>query len=155
MDFKPFCEREGARYKGQNKQNGGNPMPIELRVLGYGALLLLVYIFAAGHFKTRQYGLAWNMGPRDEDMPPLSPVAGRLVRAQANFLETFPLAIVALAGVVLAQKTTPTTATAAWVWLGARALYLPIYGMGVPVGRSLVWLASLGALLVILWTFLS
>ena len=130
-------------------------MPVELRVLAYGALLLLVHILLAGHFKTKQYGVKWNMGPRDEEQPPLSPVAGRMVRAQANFMETFPLAIVALAGVVIAQKTSATTAAAAWVWLGARVLYLPLYGAGIPLVRSLVWMAGTGALLVVLWALLA
>ncbi len=129
-------------------------MPIELRVLAYGALLLLVHIFAAGHFKTKQYGLTWNMGARDEELPPLAPVAGRMVRAQANFMETFPLAIVALAGVVIAGKTSETTAMAAWVWLGARVLYLPVYAAGIPKLRSLIWMASTIALLVLLWALL-
>jgi uncharacterized MAPEG superfamily protein len=129
-------------------------MPIELRVLAYGALLLLVHILVAGHFKTKQYGITWNMGARDEELPPLSPVAGRMVRAQANFMETFPLAIVALAGVVIAGKTSETTAMAAWVWLGARVLYLPVYGAGIPKLRSLIWMAGTIALLVALWALL-
>jgi uncharacterized MAPEG superfamily protein len=130
-------------------------MPIELRVLAYGALLLLVHILVAGHFKTKQYGITWNMGARDEELPPLSPVAGRMVRAQANFMETFPLAIVALAGVVIAGKTSETTAMAAWVWLGARVLYLPVYGAGIPKLRSVIWMAGTIALLVVLWALLA
>ena len=39
---------------------------------------------------TLQRGLRWNAGPRDEPMPPLTGVAGRLSRALRNFLETFP-----------------------------------------------------------------
>lgn len=130
-------------------------MPIELHVLGYGALLLLVHILVAGHFKTKQYGVKWNMGARDEELPPLSPVAGRMVRAQANFMETFPLAIVALAGVVIAGKTSVTTAMAAWVWLAARVLYLPVYGLGIAMIRSVIWMASTAALLVVLWSLLA
>ena len=42
------------------------------------------------------------MGARDEDLPPLNAIAGRLDRARGNFLETFPLAIVARMGVVVA-----------------------------------------------------
>ena len=118
-------------------------MPTEIRILAFGALLLLVHIFAAVHLKTRQYGAKWNMGPRDEAVAPLSPIAGRLARAQANFLETFPIAIIALLGVVIANRTSSSTALGGWIWLGARIAYLPLYAFGVPVIRTLAFAVSL------------
>lgn len=130
-------------------------MPVELLVLALAALLLLVNILLAGHFKTKQYGVAWNMGPRDEALPPLDPIAGRLERARANLAETLPIAIIALGGVVVAGKTSDVTAIAAWTWLGARAVYLPLYWAGVPKIRSLVWMVALFALLTVLWKLLA
>ena len=118
-------------------------MPVELRIAAFGALLLLVHIFAAVHLKTKQYGRKWNVGARDEALPPLDPVAGRLARAQANFLETFQIAIVALLGVVLADRTSASTALGGWIWLGARTIYLPLYAMGVPVVRTITFVISL------------
>lgn len=129
-------------------------MAPELIVLALGAVLLLVHILLAGRYKTQQYGTKWNMGARDEDLPPLNPVAGRLVRAQANYQETFPIAIVALAGVVIAGRTSDLTATAAWVWLAARVIYLPLYWAGVPKLRTLVWGVATLALLVVLGAML-
>ena len=118
-------------------------MPVELRIAAFGAQLLLVHIFAAVHLKPKQYGRKWNVGARDEALPPLDPVAGRLARAQANFLETFPIAIVALLGVVLADRTSASTALGGWIWLGARTIYLPLYAMGVPVVRTITFVISL------------
>jgi len=129
-------------------------MRAELTVLALGAVLLLVHVLLAGRYRTRQYGTAWNMGARDEDLPPLNPVAGRLVRAQGNFQETFPIAIVALLGVVVTGKTSELTAIAAWVWLGARLIYLPLYWAGVPKWRTLVWVVGTLALLVVLGVLL-
>src|SRR3546814_13658090 len=80
-------------------------MAVELKILAWSCVLLLVHIFAAAHIKTRQYGAKWNMGARDEELPPLDPVGGRLVRAQANFLETYPIAIIVLLGVVIAGRS--------------------------------------------------
>lgn len=120
----------------------------ELTVLALAGVLLMVHIFAAIHVKTQQYGRDWNMGARDETLPPPSPVAGRLSRAQANFLETLPLAIIGLAGVVIAGKAGPITVLAGWVWLAARAVYLPLYWAGIPKIRTLVWGVGLLALLV-------
>lgn len=125
-------------------------MHVEILILAWGAILLLVHVFAATHFKTRQYGSKWNMGARDEGLPPLNPVAGRLARAQANYQETFPIAIIALVGVVIAGRTSPDTALGGWIWLGARALYLPIYWAGIPVLRTLVFIVSIVGLAMVL-----
>lgn len=118
-------------------------MPIELTILAWSCVLLLVHIFAAAHLKTRQYGAKWNMGARDGALPPLDPVAGRLARAQANFLETYPIGIALLLGVVVAGRTSELTAIGGWLWLGARVVYLPLYGFGVPAVRTLAFLVSL------------
>ena len=130
-------------------------MHVEIMILAWGAVLLFVHIFAAGQVKTKQYGTKWNTGARDESLPPMAPLTGRLVRAQANFQETFPIAIVALLGVVLAGKTSGTTALGGWIWLGARVAYLPLYALGVPVVRSLVFLVSVVGLVMVLWPLLA
>ena len=129
-------------------------MAIELKIAAFGALLLLVHIFAAVHLKTKQYGREWNVGARDEALPPLDPVAGRLARAQTNFLETFPIAIVALLGVVIADRTSQWTALGGWIWLGARLVYLPLYAKGVPVLRTVAFTISIAGLVMVLWPLL-
>lgn len=129
-------------------------MPIELKIAALGALLLFVHIFTATRFKTAQYGRHWNVGARDETLPPANAMTGRLMRAQANFQETFPIAIVALLGVVLANKTSATTALGGWIWLGARVIYLPLYAAGVPVVRTIVWALGTAGLVMVIWPLL-
>ena len=129
-------------------------MAIELKILALSAILLLFNIFAAGYFKTKQYGANWNMGARDEILPPPGPIAGRLVRAQANFLETLPIAIMALIGVVVAGRTSQWTALGGWIWLGARVAYLPLYWAGVPKVRTMAFFASLIGLGMVIWPLL-
>jgi uncharacterized MAPEG superfamily protein len=125
-------------------------MPVELFIAALGALLLFIHIFAAVHLRTRQYGTQWNVGARDAALPPLNPLAGRLARAQANFQETFPIAIVALLGVVVAGRTSEWTAIGGWIWLGARVVYLPLYAAGIPVIRTLVWTVGIIGLAIVL-----
>ena len=125
-------------------------MTTELHALAWGCVLALVHIFAAAQVKTRQYGTSWNMGARDEELPPANPLVGRLTRAQANFFETFPLVIAAILIVQAAGLNSKWTAIGALVWLGARVIYLPLYAMGVPVVRTLVFLVSLVGLLMVL-----
>ncbi|CCW18770.1 Inner membrane protein [Sphingobium indicum BiD32] len=129
-------------------------MAVELFVLAWAMILLLIHIFAAAHVKTKQYGTDWNMGARDEALPPLNPVAGRLARAQANFQETLPIAIVALIGVVVAGRSSEMTMLGAHIWLGARILYLPVYALGIPKIRTLIFLVSLVGLGMVLWPLL-
>ncbi len=125
-------------------------MTTELSVLAWGCVLAVVHIFVAVRFKTRQYGTKWNMGARDEDLPPPQPIVGRLARAQANFLETFPVMAAAILLVTAADLESRWTAIGALLWLGARALYLPLYAAGVPVVRTVVFLASIVGIALVL-----
>ncbi|HEY0627322.1 MAG TPA: MAPEG family protein [Allosphingosinicella sp.] len=126
-------------------------MTTELTVLAWGCILALVHVFAAVRVKTRQYGTQWNMGARDEELPPPEPIVGRLARAQANFFETFPVAAAAILIVSIADLETRWTALGAIIWLGARILYLPIYAAGIPKIRTLIFLVSVIGILMILW----
>lgn len=129
-------------------------MPVELRIAAFGALLLFVHVFATIRVKTAHYGRAWNMSARDGPMPPLPPLAGRLERAQANFLETFPIAVVALIGVVVAERTSEWTALGGWIWLAARIVYLPVYAAGIARVRTLIYAISMIGIFVALWPLL-
>ena len=129
-------------------------MPVEIRILAFGALLLFIYIFTAVRLKTAQYGRQWNVGARDEQLPPPNALTGRTIRAQNNFLESFPIAIVALIGVVVANRTSETTALGGWIWLGARVIYLPLYVAGIRVVRTIVYLVSMVGLCMVIWPLL-
>ncbi len=129
-------------------------MAIELRLLGYTLVLAILYIMAAAQARTKQYGAQWNMGARDENLPPLNPVAGRLTRAQANLFETLPLFAAAVLAVVVAGRTSFLSELGAWMYFIGRLVYLPLYALGVPVVRTIVWaVATLGVVLE-LWALL-
>lgn len=114
-------------------------MTVELTVLAWGVVLALVHIFAAIGAKTRQYGRDWNMGARDEALPPAKPIVGRLARAQANYFETFPLVAAAILIVTITGRTSDWTAAGAIMWLAARIVYLPLYAAGIPRIRTFVF----------------
>ena len=125
-------------------------MTTELTVLAWGCVLALLHVFAAVQVKTRQYGTAWNLGARDEELPPARPVVGRLARAQANFFETFPVMVAAVLIVSAAGLTDKWTGIGAITWLVARALYLPLYAFGIRYLRSLAWFAALVGIVLVL-----
>lgn len=120
-------------------------MTIELKMLTLSVVLGIVQIVAASHAASRQYGYRWSASPRDEKMPPLRSVDGRLDRALRNFIETFPL----FAAVVLTAHVSDThNALTEWgvqLYFWARVAYVPLYAAGVPLVRSLVWnVATIG-----------
>jgi uncharacterized MAPEG superfamily protein len=125
-------------------------MTTELTVLAWGCMLALVHIFAAVRVKTQQYGTKWNMGARDEELPPPRPIVGRLARAQANFFETFPVAAAAIILVSVAGLNDRWTAIGAIMWLAARIAYLPLYAAGVPVVRTIAFGISIVGIALIL-----
>lgn len=129
-------------------------MSVEFTCLGALILLALVNIFWAGSTRTRQYGRAWNMGARDEAMPPLNPLAGRLLRAQANLYETLPLFVAALLGAALLDRFGWKTELGSLLYVVGRAIYLPLYAAGVPKVRTLVWTVSLIGLILVWWAMM-
>ena len=114
----------------------------ELRLLGAAALIGLLQICWAATASQQQRGFAWSVGSRDEPRQ-VSGIAARLQRSVGNFLETFPLFAAAALAVVALGHSGPAGLSGAWLYVIARALYVPLYAAGVPVLRSLVWFASL------------
>jgi hypothetical protein len=66
-------------------------MTLELKMLALSIVLGLVQIVLASHAASLQRGYVWTASSRDEAVPALTGVAGRLQRALQNFVETFPL----------------------------------------------------------------
>jgi uncharacterized MAPEG superfamily protein len=130
-------------------------MTTELIVLAWGCVLAIVHIFAAVRVKTRQYGTKWNMGARDEELPPPDPIVGRLARAQANYYESLPVMAAAILIVSVADLETRWTAIGALLWLAARIVYLPLYAVGVRGLRTIVWGLSLVGIIMVLWPALA
>jgi uncharacterized MAPEG superfamily protein len=124
-------------------------MTIELRMLAWTLVLAFVQILLFDFARTGQYGLKWNTGPRDETMPPLSPMAGRLKRAQYNLFETLPLFIGPILIAQLAGRDNFLTAWGAQIYFWGRVVYVPLYAYGVRMVRSIVWLVSIVGLFMV------
>jgi uncharacterized MAPEG superfamily protein len=118
-------------------------MIIELKMLGWSVVLGLVYVMVAAALMTQQRGMKWNAGARDGEPKPLTGVAARAARATQNFLETFPLFAALALAVVITHKNTQHTELGAELYLWARVAYLPVYLLGIPYLRTLVWALSL------------
>lgn len=113
-------------------------MTPELTVLALAALLqagqFTLYSVAAN----LQVGPKKAMGPRDQQIT-LQGKTGRLQRAMNNHFEGLILFTIAVLVTVLGDKTTGFSANCAWIYLGARILYVPAYVFGLTPWRSLIW----------------
>ena len=125
-------------------------MTSEILVLALGTALLLVHIALQILLATKELGAEWNAGPRDGKEAPKGVFACRAARALENFKETFPALVGLALGLVVTHQAGGWGAIGAWVWLGARAAYVPLYLFGVPYIRSLAWSVSCAGLVCML-----
>ncbi len=121
----------------------------ELSLLAWTMVLTLVQILVTASFRTRETGLAYNAGARDSGGPPIGVVAGRMQRAQANLFETLPLFATGVLIAHAAGREGVLTLAGCWLYLIGRILYVPLYALGVPFIRSLVWVASVIGLVMV------
>jgi uncharacterized MAPEG superfamily protein len=125
-------------------------MEIELKWLVWSIVLGLAYVLIAATLATQQRGLKWNASNRDGEPKPLTGAAARAARANVNFLETFPFFAAAVLAVVFTKTNTPHTALGTELYFWGRLAYLPIYIVGIPYLRTLVWVVSFWGLLQVL-----
>ena len=123
---------------------------VELRMLWASIALGLVQLSAAMIAGLVSGRLAWNLGARDTEGPQLGKFAARIERAWQNYLETFPVfaAVVLLAAAL--NKHNATTALGAEIYFYSRVAHLPIYAIGTPVLRTVIWTVSLVGIILVL-----
>jgi uncharacterized MAPEG superfamily protein len=125
-------------------------MTTELRMLALSVVLGLVHIILSSHAASLQRGYRWTASSREEPVPPLTGVAGRLDRALRNFLETFPLFAAAVLAARVAERSGWMTLWGAQLYFWGRVLHLALYAFGVPLVRSLAWnIATVGIILIL------
>ena len=124
-------------------------MPVELKVLGYAALLQFVQYIVMAVPVSLQLGVAYTGGNRD-DQKQATGVPGRLKRALENHFEGLVLFTIAVLVVVLGEASNQLTETCAWAYLWARILYVPAYASGVFLVRSLIWSVGFAATAIML-----
>ena len=132
----------------------GAHTPVELQLLVAAVIVGMVQVgWAAAAGAGGERDFSYLSGPRDEPRP-VGTVAGRLDRALKNFLETFPLFAAALLACVAAGKTGGTLSVyGSGLYVAARAVYVPLYAMGVPMLRTLVYTAAMAGMIMVIVAF--
>ena len=129
-------------------------MTTEIRMLAWSIVLGFVYVFVAAYFATSRRGLAWNVGNRDGSVSALEGPGARAQRANRNFLESFAFFAAAVLAITALHAGTARTALGAQLYFWARLVYLPVYIIGVPYLRSLVWAISFAGIVMVLGALL-
>jgi uncharacterized MAPEG superfamily protein len=125
-------------------------MTVEMQMLVWSVVLGLVQLAIATTATLGQCGLNWMASPRDGTPIALTGMAGRLDRANANFLATFVFfAALVLAGYIL-QRHTSATALGAQIYFWSRVIYVPVYALGIRYLRTLIWTASIVGIVMLL-----
>jgi len=128
-------------------------MSVEFWCLFLAMVLALVHMTAASFSFKAQVGNRYTVGARDEELRPTG-VAGRLDRAQRNFMETFPVFVAAVLMVHLLGKEGWLSGSGAVIYVAGRTLFLPLYAAGLPWVRTFSWnLATLGMVMVMVGVF--
>jgi uncharacterized MAPEG superfamily protein len=123
---------------------------MEIKWLVWSIVLGLAYVLIAATLSVMQRGMVWGFSNRDGDLKALIGPAARAHRASVNFLETFPFFAAAVLAVVFTKSNTAHTALGAEIYFWARLVYLPVYFVGIPYLRTLVWAVSLWGMLQVL-----
>ncbi|MEO8958030.1 MAG: MAPEG family protein [Rudaea sp.] len=114
-------------------------------------ILLVLALYMAQIFlqETSRFGFdLWGIVGARDNQPEMSVVSGRLDRAKNNMLESLPIFLTLALLALVKGGDTSEVANAALTFLIARVVYVPAYVSGVPMLRSLVWLAAVASLVV-------
>jgi len=135
-------------------------MTHELQVLALSGLLQCLQFALMAIPANLELGVGKTLGPRDPErlgkpmIDQVSPKTGRLVRAMNNHFEALILFTIAVVVISLGDKNTGFTAICAWIYFGARVLYIPAYYFGLTPWRSLIWFTGFLATLFMLLSVL-
>ena len=126
------------------------PMSTEIIMLGCAVTLVLLQIVLQAGMSSLSVTMSYLLGPRDVPADIKNVYARRAGRALNNALETFPLFGAVALGLAVTGRTGGNAALGAQIYVWARLIYIPLYLFGVPVARTLAWVASMAGIVMML-----
>jgi len=122
---------------------------LELKLLVWSTALALIQMSVALLSAIAQVGVVRLVGNR-ENLPALEGWAGRAQRAHRNMLESLAIFAALVLVAQVAARSNAMTAFGAQLFFWARVAYAPVYVIGIPVLRTVLWGVSFAGLLQIL-----
>ena len=123
---------------------------IEMQMLWLSAALGLVQFILVIVCSGLASRTNWALGPRDEAGPPFGKVGARLDRALSNFVQTFAIFAAAVLMANTLNRHTQLSELGAQIYFWARVAYVPLYGAGIPVVRTLVWTTGFAGIVMVM-----
>jgi uncharacterized MAPEG superfamily protein len=121
-------------------------MTAELTALALAGLLQVVLFALFATPANLELGMKYTSSPRDTPPPrPMSVKTARMQRALNNSFEALIYFTLAVVVVTLGGQSSPLTQACAWIFLAARAMYIPAYWFGWAPWRSAIWGVGFGA----------
>jgi uncharacterized MAPEG superfamily protein len=126
-------------------------MTLGFKMLGLSIVLGLVQIVFASHAASLQRGYMWTASARDEAVPALTGLAGRLDRALRKRRRDLSAVAAAVLIARSARKHGWMIEWGAQLCFGAHVAYVAFSAADIFLVRSLVWnIATLGIVLILL-----
>lgn len=123
-------------------------MTLDASLLVLAVIIFIVQVMVQGVFSNLEHKPKELLGPRDQLSD--GKLAARAKRANQNMIEALwmfvPLMLVAIA----LERTNEMTALGGWLFVVGRAVFAPLYWFGVPVLRTLAWVAALAGIVLVL-----
>lgn len=123
-------------------------MTMELWMVLAAVGILVAGILFQAVVGTADNGPARQLGPRDAPGKPTA-LAGRGERAVRNQVESLAVFVPIVMVAQLADVHTAMTVLGAQIYVVSRALYMPLYWLGVPALRTLAFAGGLVGMLMI------
>ena len=124
-------------------------MTTELTMLAWSIVLGLVHVVLTGQLSVLQFGMAYGLSPRDEEKRPTG-IPGRVTRAFANYMQTFPFFAAAVLVAHVANRHSNWTVYGAELYFWCRLVFVPLYASGIPGPRTLAYLGGVVGIAMIL-----
>ncbi|MGH1332088.1 MAG: MAPEG family protein [Paracoccaceae bacterium] len=119
-------------------------MTFELTALALAGLLHIAQFSIASYMANVDVGMGYTTSPRDRaPSREMRSITARMLRAYDNAAVMLPLFAAAALIIHTTGQSTAYTATLAFTYLAARALYIPAYAYGWQPWRSYIWIAAL------------
>ena len=131
------------------------PMSTEILMLACAVALVLLQIVLQASAGAMFLKLGYLMGPRDENRDVENVYVGRINRALHNVLETFPLFAALALALAVTGRTGGYAALGAQLYVWSRTIYVPVYVLGIPVLRTIVWAVSMAGIVMMLVALLA
>lgn len=123
-------------------------MSFELQMVAGSVAILFALLVFQGTLVPLNQGFGWGLGSRDSKQE-YTDMQGRASRTVANHIEGMLLFVPLILVVELASLSSQLTVYGAGIYLVSRLAFAPLYLLGVPYLRSLVWgIALLGIMMI-------